>query len=418
MRSTSAPITAGLIPPPEARMKIHEYQAKELLAAAGANIPRHIVVKTPEEAAAAFDTLANGGGVVVKAQVHAGGRGAGQLMGHADKLGGVKFCTNKEKVKAVAEAMLRHRLKTKQTGPDGTKIQTLIVQADAEPAREFYLGMVLDRAKGVPVLMASAEGGMDIEEVAAKHPEKIIKVPVSPEQGLLPFQARRLAYELGFTGEQAARAEKIMTALARVYLDKDATLAEVNPLAITKKGDVVVLDAKFDFDDNALFRHKDIAALRDLNEENPAEVRAAEANLNFIQLDGTIGCLVNGAGLAMGTMDIVKYHGGNPANFLDVGGSVTSEGAVEAFRIILSDPKVKGILVNVFGGIASCATIAEALVKAGKEVGFKVPVVVRLEGNEVEKARAILEKAATDLPTLKTAPDLTAAAKLVVELSK
>lgn len=399
-------------------MKIHEYQAKELLAAAGANVPRHIVVKTPEEAAAAFDKLSNGGGVVVKAQVHAGGRGAGQLMGYAEKLGGVKFCTSKEKASTVAQAMLQHRLKTKQTGPEGTRIKTLIVQADAEPAKEFYLGLVLDRAKGVPVLMASAEGGMDIEEVAAKHPEKIIRVSVSPEQGLLPFQARRLAYQLGFTGEQATKAEKIMTALARVYLDKDATLAEVNPLAVTKKGDVVVLDAKFDFDDNALFRHRDIAELRDLNEENAAEVRAAEANLNFIQLDGTIGCLVNGAGLAMGTMDIVKYHGGNPANFLDVGGSVTSEGAVEAFRIILSDPKVKGILVNVFGGIASCATIAEALVKAGKEVGFKVPVVVRLEGNEVEKARAILQQAATELPTLKTAPDLTAAAKLVVELSK
>jgi succinyl-CoA synthetase beta subunit len=227
-----------------------------------------------------------------------------------------------------------------------------------------------------------------------------------------------MAYDLGFTGEQAAKAEKIMAALAKVFLEKDANLAEVNPLAITKKGDVVVLDAKIDFDDNAMFRHKDIEALRDLNEENPAEVRAGKANLNFIQLDGTIGCLVNGAGLAMGTMDIVKYHGGNPANFLDVGGGVTAEGAIEAFRIILSDPKVKGILVNVFGGIASCATIAEALVKAGKEVGFKVPVVVRLEGNEVEKARGILAAAATELPTLKTASDLTAAAKLIVELSK
>jgi succinyl-CoA synthetase beta subunit len=399
-------------------MKIHEYQAKELLAAAGATVPRHIVVRTPEEGAAAFDQLAHGGGVVVKAQVHAGGRGAGQLVGYTDKLGGVKFCTTKDKARAVAEAMLKHRLKTKQTGPDGTAIKTLIVQADAEPVKEFYLGMVLDRTRGMPVLMASAEGGMEIEEVAAKHPEKILKVAVSPEQGLLPFQVRRLAYELGFTAEQAPKAEKIMIALARVYLDRDATLAEVNPLAITKKGDVVVLDAKFDFDDNALFRHKEIAALRDLNEENPAEVRAAEANLNFIQLDGTIGCLVNGAGLAMGTMDIVKYHGGNPANFLDVGGSVTPEGAVEAFRIILSDPKVKGILVNVFGGIASCATIAEALVKAGKEVGFQVPVVVRLEGNEVEKARQILQKASAELPTLKTAPDLTAAAKLVVELSR
>ncbi len=399
-------------------MKIHEYQAKELLAAAGANVPKHIVVKTPEEAAAAFDQLSNGGGVVVKAQVHAGGRGQGQLMGYADKLGGVKFCTSKEKVKAVAEAMLKHPLKTKQTGPEGTKVQTLIVQADAEPDKEFYLSMVLDRAQGVPVMMASAEGGMDIEEVAHHHPEKIIKVPVSPETGMLPFQARRLAYELGFTGEQAPKAEKIMLALSKVYLDKDASLAEINPLAITKKGDVVVLDAKFDFDDNALFRHKEIAALRDLNEENPAEVRAGKANLNFIQLDGTIGCLVNGAGLAMGTMDIVKYHGGNPANFLDVGGSVTADGAIEAFRIILSDPKVKGILVNVFGGIAKCDLIAEALVKAGKEVGFKVPVVVRLEGTNAKEAREILAKAAGELPTLKTASDLTAAAKLVVELSK
>jgi succinyl-CoA synthetase beta subunit len=399
-------------------MKIHEYQAKELLAAAGANVPKHIVVKTPDEAAAAFDQLAGGGGVVVKAQVHAGGRGAGQLMGYADKLGGVKFVTTREKAKAVAEAMLKHPLKTKQTGPEGTKVQTLIVQADAEPAKEFYLAVVLDRAAGVPVMMASAEGGMDIEEVAAKHPEKILKVPVSPETGLLPFQARRIAYELGFTPEQAPKAEKIMMALAKVYLAKDATLAEINPLAVTKNGDVVVLDAKFDFDDNALFRHKDVEALRDLNEENPAEVRAGKANLNFIQLDGTIGCLVNGAGLAMGTMDIIKYHGGNPANFLDVGGSVTAGGAVEAFRIILSDPKVKGILVNVFGGIAKCDLIAEALVKAGKEVGFKVPVVVRLEGTNAKEAREILAKAAAELPTLKTASDLTAAAKLVVELSK
>jgi succinyl-CoA synthetase beta subunit len=399
-------------------MKIHEYQAKELLAAAGANVPKHIVVRTPDEAAAAFDQLSAGGGVMVKAQIHAGGRGAGQLLGYPEKHGGVKFASSRDKAKSIAETMLKHPLQTKQTGPEGQPIKTLIVQADAEPAKEFYVAVVFDRAQGLPVLMASAEGGMDIEEVAHKTPEKIFKTPFTPEAGLLPFQARRMAYDLGFTGEQAAKAEKIMAALAKVFLEKDANLAEVNPLAITKKGDVVVLDAKIDFDDNAMFRHKDIEALRDLNEENPAEVRAGKANLNFIQLDGTIGCLVNGAGLAMGTMDIVKYHGGNPANFLDVGGGVTAEGAIEAFRIILSDPKVKGILVNVFGGIASCATIAEALVKAGKEVGFKVPVVVRLEGNEVEKARGILAAAATELPTLKTASDLTAAAKLIVELSK
>ena len=257
-------------------MKIHEYQAKELLAAAGANVPKHIVVQDARRSRGGVRQLANGGGVVVKAQVHAGGRGAGQLMGYADKLGGVKFVTSKEKAKTVAEAMLKHPLKTKQTGPEGTKIQTLIVQADAEPAKEFYLGMVLDRAQGVPVLMASAEGGMDIEEVARQAPGEDHQGAVSPETGLLPFQARRLAYELGFTGEQVAKAEKIMTHCRRSYLEKDASLAEINPLAITKKGDVVVLDAKIDFDDNALFRHKDIEALRDLNEENPAEVRAGE----------------------------------------------------------------------------------------------------------------------------------------------
>jgi succinyl-CoA synthetase beta subunit len=396
-------------------MKIHEYQAKELLAAAGANVPRHIVCNTPDEAAAAFDQLAKpGGGAVVKAQVHAGGRGQGQLIGYADKLGGVNFVTSRDKAKTVAAAMLGHRLKTKQTGPDGVAIHKLIVQADAEPAKEYYLGMVLDRSIGMPVVMASAEGGMDIEEVAAHHPEKILKVPVSPDTGLRPFQARTLAYGLGFTGDQADKAAGIITALAKVYFDKDASIAEVNPLAVTKSGDVVVLDAKFDFDDNALFRHKELAPLRDLGEENAMEVRAGKANLNFIQLSGNIGCLVNGAGLAMATMDIIKYHGGEPANFLDVGGGVTAEGAIEAFRIILSDANVKGILVNIFGGIAKCDLIAEALVKAGREVGFKVPVVVRLEGTNSAKAREILAAAKGELTTLRTAADLTDAAKQVV----
>jgi succinyl-CoA synthetase beta subunit len=403
-------------------MKIHEYQAKELLAAAGANTPKHIVVKTPEEAAAAFDQLSNGGGVMVKAQIHAGGRGAGQLVGYPEKFGGVKFAASRDKAKAIAETMLKFPLKTLQTGSDGQPIKTLIVQADAEPDKEFYVAVVFDRGVGQPVLMASAAGGMDIEKVAHETPEKIIKVPFSPENGLQPFQARRLAYELGFTGDQVGKAEKIMLALSKVVLDKDATIAEVNPLAITKKGDVVVLDAKIDFDDNSLFRHKDVEALRDLNEENPTEVRAGKASLNFIQLDGTIGCLVNGAGLAMATMDIVNYHGKQfgvgPANFLDVGGGVTAENAVEAFRIILSDPKVKAIFVNVFGGIASCARIAEALVKAGREVGFKVPVVVRLEGNEVEKAREILNGVKAELPAIRVAAGLTEGAKMVVDLAK
>jgi succinyl-CoA synthetase beta subunit len=399
-------------------MKIHEYQAKELLAAAGANVPKHIIVSSFDDAEKAFDQLSGGGGVVLKAQVHAGGRGQGQLLGYPEKLGGVKFVNSREKARAIAEAMLRHPLKTKQTGPEGQKISKLMVQADAEPVKEYYLGMVLDRAQGLPVMMASAEGGMDIEEVAAKTPEKIFKVPVAPETGLQPFQARRLAFDLGFTGEQVEKAEKIMMALSNVFLEKDASLAEINPLAVTKKGDVVALDAKFDFDDNALFRHKDIEALRDLSEENPIEVRAGQANLNFIQLDGNIGCLVNGAGLAMGTMDIIKYHGGEPANFLDVGGGVTPEAAIEAFRIILSDPKVKGILVNIFGGIAKCDLIAEALVKAGREVGFKVPVVVRLEGTNVDKAREILNGVKKELPMIQAAPGLTEAAKMVVAAAK
>jgi len=403
-------------------MKIHEYQAKELLAAAGANTPKHIVVKSPDEAAAAFDKLASGGGVMVKAQIHAGGRGAGQLLGYPEKFGGVKFAASRDKAKAIAETMLKFPLKTLQTGPEGQPIKTLIVQADAEPDKEFYVAVVFDRGLGQPVLMASAAGGMDIEKVAHDTPEKIIKVPFSPENGLQPFQARRLAYELGFAGDQVAKAEKIMLALSKVFLEKDASLAEVNPLAITKKGDVVVLDAKIDFDDNSLFRHKEIEGLRALNEEHPTEVRAGKANLNFIQLDGTIGCLVNGAGLAMATMDIVNYHGKQfgigPANFLDVGGGVTAENAVEAFRIILSDPKVKAIFVNVFGGIASCARIAEALVKAGREVGFKVPVVVRLEGNEVEKAREILNGVKAELPAIRVAAGLTEGAKMVVDLAK
>ena len=403
-------------------MKIHEYQAKELLAAAGANIPKHILVTTPEEAEAAFDVLANGGGVVLKAQVHAGGRGAGQLIGYGEKLGGVKFVSSKAKVKPIATAMFAHKLVTKQTPEDGVVITKMIVQADAKPVKEYYLGMVLDRAVGLPVMMASAEGGMDIEEVAHYSPEKILKVAVSPETGLLPFQARNLAYDLGFTVEQVDKVVAIMLALSKVYFAKDASIVEINPLAVTESGDVVVLDAKIDFDDNAGFRHKDLQALRDLAEENAVEIRASKANLNYIQLDGTIGCLVNGAGLAMATMDIINYHGKEfgigPANFLDVGGGVTPEAAIEAFRIILSDDKVKGILVNIFGGIAKCDLIADALVKAGREVGFKVPVVVRLEGTNSAKAREILEGVKVELPMIRSAAGLTEAAKLVVQLAQ
>jgi succinyl-CoA synthetase beta subunit len=398
-------------------MKIHEYQAKELLSAAGAAVPRGAVASSPAEAVAAFGAL-GGKPVVLKAQVHAGGRGKGRFKDSGADFGGVKYLTKREDVARVAEVMFKYPLVTKQTGEQGQKVGKVLVQEAADIAREIYVGMVLDRALGLPVLMASKEGGVEIEEVAARDPEAILKVPVDPRTGLEPFQARRLAYALDFDAGQAPKAEAIMTALVRVFLDKDCSLAEINPLVVTPSGDVVVLDAKMSFDDNGLFRHPEVAALRDETEETPAELRAQAANLSFISLDGNIGCLVNGAGLAMSTMDIIKYHGGRPANFLDVGGGVTAEGAIEAFRIILSDPKVKGILVNIFGGIAKCDLIAEALVKAGREVGFKVPVVVRLEGTNVEKARKILDGVRGELPMIQSAAGLTEAAQKVVAAAK
>ncbi len=399
-------------------MKIHEYQAKELLAAAGAPVPRGIVAASPAEAGQAFDKL-GGVPVVLKAQIHAGGRGQGKFKDSGADIGGVKFAKSREDVAKYADIMFKFPLVTRQTGPDGQRVsKVLVVDAGPKIVREVYVGVVLDRAIGVPILMGCAEGGVEIEEVAARTPEKILKTAVEPEVGLQPFQARRMAYDLGFTGEQSPQAEKIMTALVKVYLDKDCSLAEINPLVVRETGAVEALDAKITFDDNALFRHPELEAMRDLTEENPAELRAAKANLSYISMSGTIGCLVNGAGLAMSTMDIIKYHGGEPANFLDVGGGVTADGAIEAFRIILSDARVKGVLVNIFGGIAKCDVIAEALVKAGREVGFKVPVVVRLEGTNVDKARQILAAAQKELPTMQTATNLTEAAKKVVAAAK
>jgi succinyl-CoA synthetase beta subunit len=398
-------------------MKIHEYQAKELLAAAGAVVPRGIVVSTPAEAEQAFDTF-GGKPVVLKAQIHAGGRGKGRFKGADKDWGGVKFVKNRADVAPITELMLKYPLVTLQTGPEGQMVSKVLVQDAVDIAREVYLSVIVDRSVGLPVLMACAEGGMDIEEVAAKTPEKILKSAVNPDAGLLPCQARRLAYELGFPPEQVAKAEALMMAVTRVFLDKDCSLAEINPVVVTPKGDVLALDAKMTFDDNALFRHPDEAQLLDVGEENPAELRAAKAGLTYISLSGNIGCLVNGAGLAMSTMDIIKYHGGDPANFLDVGGGVTAECAIEAFRIILSDPRVKGVLVNIFGGIAKCDLIAEALVKAGREVGFKIPVVVRLEGTNVEKARQILAAASKELPMMQTATGMTDAAKKVVAAAR
>jgi succinyl-CoA synthetase beta subunit len=395
-------------------MKIHEYQAKDLLAAAGAAIPRGVVVSSPAEAAAAFDQM-GGKPVVLKAQVHAGGRGKGRFKDSGKDFGGVKYIAKRDDVQPVAEVMFKYLLVTKQTGEAGQPVSKVLVQEAADIAREIYVGMVLDRALGVPVLMACAEGGVDIEEVAARTPEKILKTPVSPELGVQPYQARRRAFELGFTGDQVARAEAIMIALGKVFLDKDASLAEINPLVVTPSGDVLALDAKITFDDNALFRHPDVVALRDESEEDPAELRAARSGLSFIRLDGNIGCLVNGAGLAMGTMDIVKYYGGEPANFLDVGGGASKDQVTEAFRILLSDKRVKAVLVNIFGGIMRCDTIAAAILAAFDEVGFHVPLVVRLEGTNVEQGKKLLAESGKNIIA---ANGLTEAAQKVVAAAK
>ncbi|HEX5244821.1 MAG TPA: ADP-forming succinate--CoA ligase subunit beta [Tepidisphaeraceae bacterium] len=385
-------------------MKIHEYQARQILSDNGVPVPPAEVVRTPDEAAEAFKRFA-GSMCVVKAQVYAGGRG---------KAGFVKLVKSADEAREAAQFMLTHRMVSVQTGAEGVPVSVLLVAPGVEIAKEYYVAITVDRARNSATMIASAEGGVEIEETAKKSPEKVIKMPLHPLLGLQGYQARELAYKLGFKDKLAGEAAKLMMNLSKAFMKTDASLAEINPLVVTKDGKLIAIDAKFNFDDNALFRHNDIVAMEDESQEKPLDVRAKKANLNYIALDGTIGCLVNGAGLAMATMDIIKLHGAEPANFLDVGGSVSAEGAVEAFRIILSDPKVKGILVNIFGGIAKCDLIAEALVKAGQEVGFKVPVVVRLEGTNVEKARQILNSAKSQLPTLIPATDLTDAAKKVV----
>jgi succinyl-CoA synthetase beta subunit len=385
-------------------MKIHEYQARQILSEAGIPVPPAEVVRTPEEAADAYKKFAQPI-CVVKAQVYAGGRG---------KAGFVKLVKSADEARDAAKFMLTHRMTSYQTGPEGVPVSVLIVAPGVDIDKEFYLGITVDRARNTVTMIASAEGGVEIEEVAKKSPEKVLKEPLHPLLGLQGYQARELAFKLGFKDKMANQVAKMMLDLSKVFIKTDASLAEINPLVITKDGKLLALDAKFNFDDNALFRHNDIVAMEDETQEKPLDVRAKKANLNYIALDGSIGCLVNGAGLAMATMDIIKLHGAEPANFLDVGGGVTSEGAIEAFGIILSDPKVKGILVNIFGGIAKCDVIADALVKAGREIGFKVPVVVRLEGTNVEKAREILNNAKGELPTLQPASDLTDAAKKVV----
>ncbi|MBU0618170.1 MAG: ADP-forming succinate--CoA ligase subunit beta [Planctomycetes bacterium] len=382
-------------------MKVHEYQARALMQEAGIPVPPSEVIDEPQQAADAFRRL-NAGLVVVKAQVHAGGRG---------KAGYVKLLKTAEEAAEHATRMFANPMVSKQTGPEGVRVRKILLAGAVDIAKEYYLGVVVDRSRRTPVMMASAEGGVEIEEVAAKNPDAIKKAWFHPHLGLQPFQANVLAAGIGLKGAQAKAAVGIMLKLARLFVEKDCSLAEINPLVETPDGEILAIDAKFNFDDNALFRRTEIAELFDPSEENPAELRAKELNLSYIALNGNIGCLVNGAGLAMSTMDIIKLHGGEPANFLDVGGSVSVEEAIGAFKIILADPKVKAVLVNIFGGIAKCDVIADALIRAACEVGFKVPVVVRLEGTNVEIARKMLEE--VNIEGLKTASDLTDAARQV-----
>ena len=364
-------------------MKIHEFQAKEILRRYGVATPRGRVSADAAEVAAICGEL--GGRCVVKAQIHAGGRGKG---------GGVKLASSPEDAQQKASQILGMQLVTPQTGPEGQRVQKVLVEEAVSIAQELYLGVLLDRQLGKPLLMASAAGGMDIEEVAAHQPEAIIREPFDPGLALLPFQGRRVARRLGLTGKTANQAVKLFEALTRAFLDTDATLAEVNPLLVTGEGDVMALDAKMSFDDNAMFRHADIAAMRDVAEENPLEVEASKFNLNYIKLDGNIACMVNGAGLAMATMDIIKLYGGEPANFLDVGGGASQEAVQNAFQILVSDPAVVAVMINIFGGIARTDRIARGVVAAIEHLGnVTLPVVVRLEGTNVEEGRRILREA-------------------------
>ena len=382
-------------------MKVHEYQARTLLVEAGVPVPASEVVETVDDALKAYGRI--GGTVVVKAQVFAGGRG---------KAGFVKLCASEAEVREAAGFMLSHRMVSKQTGAEGIEVKKLLIASAVDIESEYYVAVVVDRAKRCPVVMVSREGGVEIEEVAARNPDAIVKQWLHPHLGLAGFQVGELVRALGLTDkEQVKAASKVIRGLVDVFLRYDCSLAEINPLVRTPAGEIFAIDAKMNFDDNALHRQPKLREMFDPTEENAHELRAKEFDLSYIALDGNIGCLVNGAGLAMATMDIIKLHGGEPANFLDVGGSVTAEGATEAFRIILSDDKVKGVLVNIFGGIAKCDTIAEALIAAAKEIGFAVPVVVRLEGTNVERARELLK--AANIPQLIPATDLTDAAQKV-----
>jgi succinyl-CoA synthetase beta subunit len=385
-------------------MKIHEYQAKELLRKYNVPVPRGSVAFTVDEAVKVAQDLGTPV-CVVKAQIHAGGRGKG---------GGVKLARSIEEVKQHATDILGMNLVTHQTGPEGREVKKLLVEEGMDIARELYLGIVLDRAESKLVLMASTEGGMEIEKVAEETPEKILKEWVDPAVGLQAYQARNLAFGLGLEGKQVGNAVKFMMSLYKAFMDLDGTLAEINPLVVTGGGDVIALDAKVNFDDNADFRHKDFESLRDLDEEEPLEVEASKYNLNYIKLDGNVGCMVNGAGLAMGTMDIIKLHGGEPANFLDVGGGANVETVRNGFKIILSDPNVKAILINIFGGIVRCDRVAQGVIEAARSIEINIPVVVRLEGTNAEEAGVMLRESGMDLIVATTLED--AAAKVVATL--
>jgi succinyl-CoA synthetase beta subunit len=385
-------------------VKIHEYQAKQILSQYGVAIPRGEVAETAAKAKEIARKL--GGPVVLKAQIHAGGRGKG---------GGIKIAKSPEEAQALAEKMIGMTLVTHQTGPQGRLVKRLLVEEALGVAKELYLGIVIDRARECPVVMASTEGGMEIEKVAAEHPELIFKEWIDPAAGLAGFQARRLAFKLGLSGETFKQAIKFLLSLFKAFQLSDASLAEINPLVVTAQGNVLALDAKMNFDDNAVPRHPDIQALRDLDEEEPLEVEASKFSLNYIKLDGNVGCMVNGAGLAMATMDIIKYSGGMPANFLDVGGGVTEEAVTNAFKILVSDKNVKAALINIFGGIVRCDMIASGIVKAAKELGTKIPIVVRLEGTNVELGKQILKDSGL---AFTPAAGMKEAAEKVVALAK
>ena len=386
-------------------MKIHEYQAKQLLAEHGLDVPTGRVCSTVEEATAAYSELGSEL-VVVKAQIHAGGRGKG---------GGVKLARSAEEVSAAAEAILGMDLITHQTGPEGQRVRTIWVEEGSAIAKEYYVGVVIDRELDMPVMMASSEGGMDIEEVAANSPEKILKEPFSPATGLGEAEAARLATGIGVPAELVDEAARFLVGLAQLYVDKDCSLAEINPLVHTEDGAVRALDAKINFDSSGLFRHPELMELRDLDEEDPKEIEASRYDLSYISLDGNIACMVNGAGLAMATMDVISLYGGSPANFLDVGGGATTENVTAAFRILLSDEQVEGVLINIFGGIMQCDVIANGVVEAVRQIELNVPLVVRLEGTNVEAGRAIL--ADSGLPII-AATDLDDAAQKICQAVK